>query len=311
MLDDQTDHVAHGAVCFRGDDVDAGHHDLANGLVRHLQDAVDHFALLLLHHPFLLTHGDEHLQLVLGDERARQLSSGCPQQQRGHQGEGGDDGAQHRSEPRHRRRHVERQALVVAEGNGFRSDLTEDEYEARQQQRVADAKQQIQAATKEAASQAVSAERRLSFEQWEQKFAAGRAEIENETVSAIEKFHHQADEHSRTAHAAAAEALRTELPRWLAPQLEQLTRDLTTRLAQEGAAQRNEHAQQLESMTDALRKAAEHGEYAATRLKTQAEQTQAQIAEHAESAAKTIEQAAPATPSTGNRPGRVAACRSQ
>ena len=157
---------------------------------------------------------------------------------------------------------------------------------------IADAKQQIQAATKEAASQAVSAERRLSFEQWEQKFAAGRAEIENETVSAIEKFQHEADERSRTTHAAAAEALRTELPRWLAPQLEQLTRELTTRLAQEGAAQRNEHAQQLESMTDALRKAAENGEYAATRLKTQAEQTQAQIAEQAESAAKAIEHAA-------------------
>src|SRR6266404_7816882 len=157
---------------------------------------------------------------------------------------------------------------------------------------IADAKQQIQAATKEAASQAVSAERRLSFEQWEQKFAAGRAEIENETVSAIEKFQHEADERSRTTHAAAAEALRTELPRWLAPQLEQLTRELTTRHAQEGAAQRNEHAQQLESMTDALRKAAENGEYAATRLKTQAEQTQAQIAGQAESAAKAIEHAA-------------------
>ncbi len=157
---------------------------------------------------------------------------------------------------------------------------------------IADAKQQIQAATKEAASHAVSAERRLSFEQWEQKFAAGRAEIENETTHAIEKFQHEADEHSRTAHAAAAEALRTELPRWLAPQLEQLTRDLTTRLAEEGAAQRNEHAQQLESMTEALRKAAQQGEYAATRLKTQAEQTQAQIVAQTESAAKALEQAA-------------------
>jgi len=157
---------------------------------------------------------------------------------------------------------------------------------------VADAKQQIQAATREAASQAVSAERRLSFEQWEQKFAAGRAEIVNETAQAIEKFQHEADEHSRTAHAAAAEALRTELPRWLAPQLEQLTRELTANLSREGADQRNEHAQQLESMTDALRKAAQHGEYAATRLKTQAEQTQAQIAAQAESAAKALEQAA-------------------
>ena len=157
---------------------------------------------------------------------------------------------------------------------------------------VADAKQQIQAATREAASQAVSAERRLSFEQWEQKFAAGRAEIENETVQAVEKFQLETDQRSRTAHSAAAEALRTELPRWLGPQLEQLTRELTTSLAREGAAQRNEHAQQLESVTDALRKASQQGEYAATRLKTQAEQTQAQIAAQAESAARALEEAA-------------------
>ncbi len=157
---------------------------------------------------------------------------------------------------------------------------------------VADAKQQIQAATREAASQAVSAERRLSFEQWEQKFAAGRAEITNETAHAIERFQHESDEHSRTAHAAAAEALRTELPRWLAPQLEQLTRDLTASLSREGAAQRNEHAQQLESMSDALRKAVHQGEYVATRLRTQAEQTQAQIAAQAESASRAFEEAA-------------------
>jgi hypothetical protein len=157
---------------------------------------------------------------------------------------------------------------------------------------VADAKQQIQAATREAASQAVSAERRLSFEQWEQKFAAGRAEIVNETAQAIEKFQHEADEHSRSAHAAAAEALRTELPRWLAPQLEHLTRELTANLSREGAAQRNEHAQQLESMTDGLRKAVQHGEYIATRVKTQAEQTQAQIAAQAESATKALEESA-------------------
>src|SRR5258707_9512092 len=157
---------------------------------------------------------------------------------------------------------------------------------------VADAKQQIQAATREAASQAVSAERRLSFEQWEQKFAAGRAEIENETVQAVEKFQLETDQRSRTAHTAAAEALRTELPRWLGPQLEQLTRELTTSLAREGAAQRNEHAQQLESVTDALRKASQQGEYAATRLKTQAEQTQAQMAAQAESATRALEEAA-------------------
>src|SRR5580704_4034449 len=118
---------------------------------------------------------------------------------------------------------------------------------------VADAKQQIQAATREAASQAVSAERRLSFEQWEQKFAAGRAEISNETSHAIEKLQQEVGEYSRTLHAAAAETLRNELPRWLAPQLEQLTRDLTSRLSQEGEAQRKEHEQKLESTADTLR----------------------------------------------------------
>src|SRR3989442_4150360 len=157
---------------------------------------------------------------------------------------------------------------------------------------VADAKQQIQAATREAASQAVSAERRLSFEQWEQKFAAGRAEIENETTQAIEKFQHQADERSRTTHAAAAEALRTELPRWLAPQLEQLTRDLTARLSQEGAAQRNEHAQQLEGRAETLRTICREAEETAARLKTQSEQSEAQIVTRAESATRAHEEAA-------------------
>src|SRR6266403_24871 len=157
---------------------------------------------------------------------------------------------------------------------------------------VADAKQQIQAATREAASQAVSAERRLSFEQWEQKFAAGRAEIANEASRAIERLHEEADEQSRAAHAAAAEALRNELPRWLAPQLEQLTHELTSRLSKEGAAQRSEHAQQLEQMAEALRTLCHQGEETAAKLKTEAEQARAQIAARAEEAARAIEEAA-------------------
>jgi hypothetical protein len=149
---------------------------------------------------------------------------------------------------------------------------------------VADAKQQIQAATREAASQAVSAERRLSFEQWEQKFAAGRAEISNETSHAIEKLQQEAGEYSRTLHAAAAETLRNELPRWLAPQLEQLTRDLTSRLSQEGEAQRKDHAQQLESTAETLRGVCQQAEETTARLKAQAEQTEAQLAARAEAA---------------------------
>ena len=157
---------------------------------------------------------------------------------------------------------------------------------------VADAKQQIQAATREAASLAVSAEQRLSFEQWEQKFAAGRAEIAEEASRAIEKFHQEADEHSRASHAAAAEALRTELPRWLAPQLEQLTRELTARLAQEAAALHDEQSRRLESTTAALNTVCQKTEETAAQLKSQLEQSAAQIAKRAEEATRVVNEAA-------------------
>jgi hypothetical protein len=157
---------------------------------------------------------------------------------------------------------------------------------------VADAKQQIQAAAREAASRAVSSERRLSFEQWEQKFAAGRAEIANETTHAIERFQQAADEHSRMAHAAAAEALRTELPRWMAPQLQQLTRDLAASLSEEGAAQRNEHAQQMERRAETLRSVCREAEETAARLKGQSERSDEQIIARAESAARALEETA-------------------
>src|SRR2546428_11005874 len=157
---------------------------------------------------------------------------------------------------------------------------------------VADARQQIQAAAREAASQAVSVERRLSFEQWEQKFAAGRAEIADETARAIEKLRQETDKHSREAHAAAAEALRTELPRWLAPQLEQLTRDLTARLSQEALAQRSEQVQRLEATAESLRTACQQAEETAARLKTEVDQAEAHIAAHAETATLALEETA-------------------
>ena len=155
---------------------------------------------------------------------------------------------------------------------------------------VADAKQQIQAAAQEAASRAVSSERRLSFEQWEQKFAAGRAEIANETTHAIERFQQEADEHSRMAHAAAAEALRTELPRWMAPHLQQLTSDLAANLSGEGAAQRNEHAQQMERRAETLRSVCREAEETAARLKGQSERSEEEIIARAESAARALEE---------------------
>ena len=154
---------------------------------------------------------------------------------------------------------------------------------------VADARQQIKAAIQEAASHAVSAERRLSFEQWEQEFAAGRAEIANETTRALESLREESDKQSREARAAAAEALRTELPRRLAPQLEQLTRDLTERLSREALAQRDENTEKLETATDSLQATCRQAEEAAAHLQARREQAEAQIA-RAESIIRLLEQ---------------------
>ncbi|MEQ1473849.1 MAG: hypothetical protein ABLQ96_08505, partial [Candidatus Acidiferrum sp.] len=57
---------------------------------------------------------------------------------------------------------------------------------------VADAKQQIQAAAREAAGHAVAAENRASFEQWEQKFTAARMEVANEASRLIQKIQQEA-----------------------------------------------------------------------------------------------------------------------
>lgn len=150
---------------------------------------------------------------------------------------------------------------------------------------VADARQQIQAAAQEAASQAVSAERRLSFDQWEQKFAAGREEIANVTSRALERVELETERQGQEA----AEALREDLPRWFAPQLEQLTRGLAEKLLSEALAQRSEHTQQWESARESLRAACQQAEETAGWLKTQAENAEVQIAARAETAARSLQ----------------------
>src|SRR5204863_433735 len=113
-------------------------------------------------------------------------------------------------------------------------------------------------------------------------------------------FPPEADEHSRTAHAAAAEEVRTELPRWLAPQLEQLTRDLTESLSREGATQRGEHAQRQEASAEALGTAFQKAEETAARLNAQTEQLEAKIVARVESATQALEETAKRTEETAS-----------
>ncbi len=111
---------------------------------------------------------------------------------------------------------------------------------ARQMTRlVNDAKQQIRTAARDAAMQAVSAERRTAFEQWEQKFAAARVEVVNEAERAIAKIQREAEEQAKRVTATAeelAEKTRHELPQSVAPQLHELAQGVAARLAQELSA---------------------------------------------------------------------------
>ena len=143
---------------------------------------------------------------------------------------------------------------------------------------LAEAKQQIQAAAREAAVQAVAAERRQAFEQWDHKYTELREEVSRETAHAVGVIQEESETRARTAQAAAAESLKNDLPRWLAPQLEQLTHELTAALTREGAVQREQQEKQLSSAQDALQTLCAQAEEASAKLRTQAEQMESELA---------------------------------
>jgi hypothetical protein len=142
---------------------------------------------------------------------------------------------------------------------------------------LAEARQQIHAAARESAVQAVGTEHRLEFEQWEEKMATFRANLAKETTQALGTIQHEAEAGARTAHAAAAESLKDELPKWLAPHLEQLTHELTAQLAKEGAAQREQHEMQLSGAQETLQTLRAQADEAVAKLRTQAELAETQV----------------------------------
>jgi hypothetical protein len=157
---------------------------------------------------------------------------------------------------------------------------------------LAEAKQQIHAAAREAAVQAVSAERRLAFEQWEQKYASFREEVARETAHAVGTIQEETEARARTAQAAAAEALKNELPRWLAPQLEQLTHQLTAQLAREGSLQREQHEKQLGTAQESLQTLCAQADEAAAKLRTQAEMVESEVSSRLQAAAQKLQEEA-------------------
>jgi hypothetical protein len=146
---------------------------------------------------------------------------------------------------------------------------------------IADAKQQISAAAREAAAHAVTTEHRSASEQWEQKFSAARSELANETGRSIERVQQKSEEWSHTAQSAATKALQEELPKWLSPHLRELTRELTSALAKTGSEQRSLHEQQISGAAEKVKQLCREAEDVARRIVTQAQDAERRLSEHA------------------------------
>jgi hypothetical protein len=161
---------------------------------------------------------------------------------------------------------------------------------------LSDAKQQIQATARDAATNAVSTERHVAFEQWEQKFAAARVEVVNEAERAIEKLRLEAETLTKRVASATeelAEKTRHDLPATLTPQLHELAQEmahkvahdtaqevsaeLTAHLAERAAAEKMQFAEHAASTVETLRGLVAQAEVSARQLAAQRESAAAEL----------------------------------
>ena len=154
---------------------------------------------------------------------------------------------------------------------------------------VADAKQQISAAAREAAASAVAAEHRTASEQWEQKFSAARKELAHEGERSLEKIQQKSDEWSHKAQSAATKALQEELPKWLSPHLRELTRELTVSLCKAGNEQRSLQEQQFGAAAEKVQQLCREAEEVARRIVSQAQDAERRLSEQASQTSAVLE----------------------
>jgi len=157
---------------------------------------------------------------------------------------------------------------------------------------VAEAKQQLHTTAHDIVTQLAAAEQRDAFEQWEQKFAAARAEISHEAEQAIERIQKEIDERTRVAHSAAAEGLKNDLPGWVAPQLERVTNELTNRIAEAGAAQMEQQNHRLAELSERVSGLLQELEATGERLNQQVAEADARAGERIAAAAREIDERA-------------------
>ena len=157
---------------------------------------------------------------------------------------------------------------------------------------IADAKQQISAAAREAAVQAVASEHGTAAEQWEQEFSAARNEFTEESARAVARLQQESEERSRAIHGAAAKALQDELPKWLSPHLEKLTRELTAEISKAGAQQHELQEKHIAETTERVQQLCREAEDVARRIVAQSQEVERRITEHASVTSAVLEKQA-------------------
>ena len=154
---------------------------------------------------------------------------------------------------------------------------------------IADAKQQISAAAREAAAQAVTVQNRAASEHWEQKFSAAHSELANATERSIERIQREGEERTRLAVSSASKALQEELPRWLAPHLRDLTQQLAASLSKAGEMQRALHQQQIAAASERVEQLCREAEDVARRIVNQSQDAERRLSEQASVASAVLE----------------------
>ncbi len=157
---------------------------------------------------------------------------------------------------------------------------------------LADAKQQIQTAAREAAAHAVTTELTSARQEWEARFVAAREELSTEVARLIEALQQEVKERSLASQSAAAETLQQELPKWLEPQLEQFTRDLEAQLLRDASAHGAAQEESLRNAAEIVGSARATAEEAAERVRARASQAEAALHARAEAATRALDEGA-------------------
>ena len=163
---------------------------------------------------------------------------------------------------------------------------------------VAEARQQMQSLAREAAGEVIAAEAKPALAEVQGKIEAARHEIEDAVASSIERATRESASQLRLAQESAATALRDELPRWLASQMEGLAREMAKHMVEASAVQiaqqQSQTGEQVSSLLadagrqlDELRRKAEES---AARLASQVQQFENELASRLETSHQRWEQ---------------------